>query len=54
MNNQAWRFVTFFQNQYKKNALQGHEPDTNPRSDTRHEPLKKRKFVATLSLALRF
>lgn len=41
MNNPAWRFVAFFRNQHGKNSLHRHEPDTNPRSATRHEPLRK-------------
>ena len=54
MSNPASRFVLFFQNRHKENALQRHEADTNTHSATRHEPLKKREFVVTLSLALRF
>ncbi len=54
MNNPAWRFVAFFRNQHKNDCLHRHEPDKNPYGGTRHEPLKKREFVAALSLALRF
>ncbi len=41
MNNLGCRFVPFFRNQHKRNGLQRHEPDTNPRAGTRHEPLRK-------------
>jgi hypothetical protein len=51
MNNPACRFMAFFHNQQKKNGLERHEPDTNPRSDTRHEPPKSRECVPMLSLA---
>lgn len=53
MNNPARRPAAFLHNQHGMNTLQRHEPGTNPRSATRHEPYKKEEFVATLSLALR-
>lgn len=54
MNNPAWQFVAFFRNQHKNDSLHRHEPDKHAYGGTRHEPLKKREFVAALLLALPF
>jgi len=54
MNNPAWRFVAFFRNPHTNDSLHRHKSDKHPHDGTRHEPLKRREFVAALSLALRF